>query len=288
MRNRVAILVVSFFGFASVIYSQNIFVEKLGVIPEIFELPGIAGGPGSPGAFTVYEVLNQIEIENGNEESMTIYQYSNRQLSGILRKEYVDTFLVNNIKLEKWKFGWGGSVTIRNDDDGRYIINTWTTKQESPGISFILKKGDGYIAFFVNEKGIPGAADTTGRVYTPSDAMAFLKAHDPEKWNESRDRARHLGLEEKFLSNQVLVWGQTYYSTPWILYGLWNKHLFPRTGGQIQYDSQGNGYMESLNIKSGHIWIVDPNANHLIQLDLTEFSSILSTYEKSRVISIST
>lgn len=70
----------------------------------------------------------------------------------------------------------------------------------STGVSFTEKIKDGYIVFFVNEDGIPGAADTTGKVYTPAEAMAFLKTTYPEKYQQSLARARDLGLGIQFLA----------------------------------------------------------------------------------------
>lgn len=111
----------------------------------------------------------------------------------------------------------------------------------SSGISFIMKKGNGYIVYYVDDSGYPGAVDTTGRIYSSEEAMAYLKEYDPEKYKQSEKRAAELELYNDFIRNRVLIWGKRYYSTldkmekvlgksGLILYGL------------IQYDMQGNAY----------------------------------------------
>ena len=59
----------------------------------------------------------------------------------------------------------------------------------STGISFILKKDEGYIVYFVYEGGSPGAVDTTGKIYSNVEAIEYLKEYDPEKYAESLARA---------------------------------------------------------------------------------------------------
>jgi len=90
-------------------------------------------------------------------------------------------------------------------------------------------------------------------------------------------------MQDKFLANQVLVWGQTYYSTPRLLEEYWRKVVYPNTSLQIQYDSQGNGYMAAISAPNSVIWIVDPDAEYLARINVTKYSKILSTYEMGRL-----
>src|SRR5574344_2051496 len=81
------------------------------------------------------------------------------------------------------------------------------------GISFILKKDSGYIIYYVDKEGIPGAVDTTGKIYSNTEAIKYLQEYDKDKFEESRQRAKDLDLLDQFDSAAVLVWGQKYYST---------------------------------------------------------------------------
>ncbi len=109
------------------------------------------------------------------------------------------------------------------------------------GISFILKKDNGYIVYYVDKQGLPGAVDTEGKIYTNKEAIAYLKQYDSEKYAESLLRAEELGLKNAFENAEVLVWGKRYYST----FDKMEKVL-GKSGlilnGLIQYDMQGNAY----------------------------------------------
>ena len=86
------------------------------------------------------------------------------------------------------------------DTPYEYISDT------SPGISFILKKDNGYIVYFLG-----GAIDSNGRIYSEEEAMAYLKQYDSEKYEQSKKKAAELNLYNDFISNRVLIWGNTYY-----------------------------------------------------------------------------
>jgi len=45
------------------------------------------------------------------------------------------------------------------------------------GTYFILKKGDGYIAYMLNQDGKPRAVDSEGKYYSSPEAMAYLKEY---------------------------------------------------------------------------------------------------------------
>ena len=83
----------------------------------------------------------------------------------------------------------------------------------SCGISFILKKDEGYIVYFIYEGGTPGAVDTSGKIYSNTETIEYLKEYDLEKYAESLARAEELGLKAEFEKGNVLIWGQTLYTS---------------------------------------------------------------------------
>ncbi len=147
----------------------------------------------------------------------------------------------------------------------------------SCGISFILKKDSGYIVYFIYESGTPGAVDTTGKIYSNTEALAYLKEYDPEKYAESLTRAEELGLKSEFERGNVLIWGQTYYSTPKALKNFWGELVYSAYSTLIQYDGQGYGY-EFVNLGKFGIYLVciDSN-NRLIQKieNLQSYSEVI-------------
>ena len=151
------------------------------------------------------------------------------------------------------------------------------------GISFILKKSPGYIIYFVNHDGIPGAVDTEGKVYTNTEAVNYLKKYDAVKYEESQNRAQKLGLLGLFNRAEVLVWGNTYYSTVENLKRFWKeKYFYPDFLKAIQYDSQGNGYMDAFEPGNNYsdITIVSPEGKWLIDpIKVQSFSKILDVEE---------
>ena len=161
--------------------------------------------------------------------------------------------------------------------------------------SFILKKDDGYIIYYVNEGGTPGAVDTSGKIYSNTEALAYLKEYDPEKYTESLSRAEELGLKAEFEKGNVLIWGKTYYSTPKILKAFWLKekkgYLYSNFGSVVQYDLQGNGYQADFSIGSDYsdIVIVSPNGEWVIPpISIHKESSILKQkYEENDFMGVS-
>ena len=75
----------------------------------------------------------------------------------------------------------------------------------SCGISFILKKDEGYIVYFIYEGGTPGAVDTSGKIYSNTETIEYLKEYDLEKYAESLARAEELGLKAEFEKGNVLI-----------------------------------------------------------------------------------
>ena len=135
----------------------------------------------------------------------------------------------------------------------------------STGISFILKKDEGYIVYFVYEGGSPGAVDTTGKIYSNIEAIEYLKEYDPEKYAESLARAEELGLKSDFEKANVLIWGQTYYSTNNGLEKVFGEPIYGHPE-LVQYDNQGYGYQVYLSNFYSYVQIVS-NENKTIHMD---------------------
>ena len=147
------------------------------------------------------------------------------------------------------------------------VINNKSTPiiRNSTGISFILKKDEGYIVFFIYEGGSPGAVDTTGKIYSNIEAIEYLKEYDPEKYAESLARAEVLGLKSEFERGNVLIWGKTYYSTSSLL---------------KQYDSEGNKYSFTYLGDLGTFISCRKNTddkNLFKAINANEYSTLLST-----------
>ena len=150
----------------------------------------------------------------------------------------IDIVECNAPRMVNLKLGndyWGESIQPMLN--GKYLPYIKTAS----GISFILKKDNGYIVYFVDKQVLPGAVDTEGKIYTNKEAIAYLKQYDSKKYDESLLRAEELGLKKAFENAEVLVWGKRYYST----FDKMEKVL-GKSGlilyGPIQYDMQGNAY----------------------------------------------
>ena len=82
-----------------------------------------------------------------------------------------------------------------------------------------------------------------------------------------------------FEMDEVLVWGNTYYSTVELIKKIWKPehYLFIRYSNKIEYDLQGNGYQidfdtsesELVGVSSDGKWIFDP-------IDLNKYSKELN------------
>jgi len=155
-------------------------------------------------------------------------------------------FIERNILLDNYCIG-NTSGQIRIKEKLKEIIKLG--KHDQNGISFILKKNPGYIIYYVNEEGIPGAVDTTGKVYSNTEAINYLQEYDKDKFEESRQRAKDLGLLKQFDSAAVLVWGQKYYSTVEKLNTYLGSAAFLDYTGLVQYDQQGNCYQLKNELK---------------------------------------
>ena len=130
---------------SSFLYAQEI--EKLGEIKDIYYRDGIAGGPGSPNELSINEVDNTIKIINSTSD-FTYYDLTT--LEGVKKTEYRNTFGLMQIELGDFDISCHSDVLILEKDNEQiqYIAGYENIKS---GISFILKKDNGYIIYYVNE-----------------------------------------------------------------------------------------------------------------------------------------
>jgi hypothetical protein len=264
----------------SIFSQESILVEKLAVIPDYPRIPGKAGASSGPNCIMVDEILQDIEIPQGVYTGSRIVHYNDDKTYDIRDSKFVNTDEGIAVKFEPWVFEVGSRFIYVEKDEK--IITYLTSDDVDCGHSFILKDKDNYIIFFVNRYGQVGALDVTGKTYRGKKVIEMLQQIDPEKYQMSLNRARQLGLEEKFIRGDALVWGQTYYSSVDIIEGYWKKLTYPLGSFQIQYDLQGNGYQGYFVNKeaedSSEIWIVDPNGNNLKTIGIAPYSEILNTY----------
>lgn len=132
------------------------------------------------------------------------------------------------------------------------------------GFSFILKKDDGKIIYFINKDGIPGAIDTKGKIYTNTEAVEYLKEYDSEKYSVSLKRAEELDLKNEFENAKILVWGKTFYTTTKIREKLYGKNSPYIYDDLIQYDQQGYGYQLYLEFEDTSLCIVNPDGIRIV------------------------
>ena len=256
---------------SSFIYAQK--VEKIGEIKEIRYRESIGGAPDSPNLIAVNEVENIIKINNGSTD-FTYFDLNT--LKGIKELEYQSTYETNQIELNGIDINYSASsLTIeKNNTLIKNIIES-----NNSGICFILKKDNGYIVY-VNT-GYPYAIDTNGRTYSEDEAMLYLKKYDSEKYEQSKKRATELNLYNDFIHNNVLIWGNTYYTTTEIMEWFYKEadpYIF---NGLIQYDNLGYGYQIDFNYNRfpSDVCIVNPDGTRNIIFNIRDYSTILSTYE---------
>ena len=232
-----------------IINSLNVFgqnIEKIFQTKEIKTMPYI--GEDEMFGFG----LSNIYVEELTEV-IRLEHYYNRKTYLIKNKDiFSEELFTKKIFGKRFEFknkiitndALAVAVKYKDSAKGDYV-------NSGAGISFILKKDNEYIVYYIDDKGIPGAIDTACNKYNSKDAIEYLKSYDPEKYKESRKRAEQLGLLEQFESDSVLVWGQTYYSTAGILEDFWKPdwYLYPNGRGDIQYDLSGIGYQKYITSK---------------------------------------
>lgn len=208
----------------------------------------------SPFGIYVDEKENVFEIMNGNYDGSTKFKISN-SLRYETCNDIKSFWAICDIRIGDVVIGFSESILTLQKDSRIYA----TVRDIHSGISFILKKDSGYIVYYVNERGIPGAVDTKGKIYGNVEAIEYLKKYDPEKYEHSEKRAEELGLKEKFDLYEVLIWGDTYYSTTKIIESFYGRNDPYIKNGLIQYDRQGYGYQLSINYEKSYLCIVNPN-----------------------------
>ena len=174
------------------LYSQSI--EKLGIIQDIHFVDGIAGGPGSPNELSVNEVDEQIKIINKYSD-FTYYDMHN--LKGISKEKYRSAFTTAQVELGNYDISFYDEIV--RVENGKLVKQVSGGHETKSGISFILKKDSGYIVYYVNERGIPGAVDTKGKIYGNVEAIEYLKKYDPEKYEHPKT-ARVVALADDMIS----------------------------------------------------------------------------------------
>ena len=252
----------------------NVFSQS---VEKIFETNEVKYTSREPARFAPYgicidEINNSIEIMNGSWKGSNTFDFEGNLIVKaitILPKTIECYHKMNNLYIGSY------DTNISIEKDSKFLA--WVNTAES-GISFILKKGSGYIVYYVDKTGKPEAVDTVGKIYTNKEAMEYLKEYDSEKYAQSLKRAEELGLKQKFLNSEVLVWGRTYYSTIKNMEKVYGEIPYIRTSDLIQYDLKGYGYEFRDFLKGSEICIVSPEGKRLTTFSISEPSTIYSTY----------
>ncbi len=252
-----------FFVFLTSIF--DVFSQSVEKIFETDEIKYISREPARFAPYGIYidELNNSIEIMNGSWKGSTTFDFEGNLIVksiAILPKTIECYQKINNLYIGSY------DTNISIEKDSRFLA--WVNTAES-GISFILKKGSGYIVYYVDKNGIPGAVDTEGKIYTNKEAIEYLKQYDSDKYEKSLLRAEDLGLKELFEKAEVLVWGKTYYTNTYIMEKFYGKNDPYILNGLIQHDKKGYGYQLSFDYESTDLCIVNPNGkkNMFVQID---------------------
>ncbi len=247
------VLLTSFFN----VFSQT--VEK------VFETDEVKYKSGDPARFGPYgicidEVNDLIEIMNGSWEGSNTFNFEGKLIekSDMILPKTIECYQkINNLYIGSY------NTNISIEKDARFLA--WVNTAES-GISFILKKDKGYIVYYVDKNGIPGAVDTEGKIYTNKEAVEYLKQYDSDKYEESLSRAEDLGLKELFGKAEVLVWGETYYEPKQYL---------------LQYDEGGLSYSFDCAGKWGTFVGCYLNDEEIMSMDnLNDFITLIGKGKK--------
>ena len=217
--------------FTAIIFSMSVFcfaqqVEKLGTTKLVQYRSGRGGSPETPYGIYVDEINQTLTWFHDPEVvfcTAPLESISDDMNISKIRTKNAPGILYTKLNNEFWSIQSSCIFPVKNG------IPMWEGIIIQNGISFILKKGNGYIVYYVDESGYPGAVDTDGKIYSSEEAMEYLKEYDPEKYAQSEKRAAELELYNDFIRNRVLIWGKRYYK--------------PIKGGSLyQYDNQGNRY----------------------------------------------
>ena len=215
----------------AIIFSMSVLcfaleVEKLGTTKLVQYRSGRGGSPETPYGIYVDEINQTLTWFHDPEVvfcTAPLESISDDMNISKIRTKNAPGILYTKLNNEFWSIQSSCIFPVKNG------IPMWEGIIIQNGISFILKKGNGYIVYYVDESGYPGAVDTDGKIYSSEEAMEYLKEYDPEKYAQSEKRAAELELYNDFIRNRVLIWGKRYYK--------------PIKGGSLyQYDNQGNRY----------------------------------------------
>jgi len=253
MKKKFFILFLIISSFACGLYAQN--VELLFKTDAVCHYTRRTDE--TPFGIYVDEKENVFEIMNGNYDGSTKFRiddYDNFQKCNEIKSFWATC----DIRIDNIVIGFSESILTLQKNGTIYA----TVKDIRSGISFILKKDSGYIIYYVNERGIPGAVDTEGKVYRNVEAMEYLKAYDPEKYERSEKRAVELGLKGKFDLYEVLIWGDTYYSTTKKLLDFYERNPFISLD-LLQYDENGYSYQMSFDHDVTKLCIINPDGTNL-------------------------
>ncbi len=284
----------------AILFSMSLFcfaqeVEKIGEIKTLISYQRM--NTIIPSDTFVDEINNYLFCRSDRGESQSVYNLNKiseePKKKNYFAKTTTETFVIlNNYEIHFSEMAF----EIKRGNE--VVVNG----SLSSGISFILKKGNGYIVYYVDTNSCPGAVDTDGKIYSSEEAMAYLKEYAPEKFDQSEKRAAELELYNDFICNQVLIWGKRYYSTSDKM-----KKVLGKSGlilkGLIQYDMQGNAYQIDFdwwgNYKNdwgirfdegtednSNFVCADVNGNRIVLLtDLNNYSKILGSkgdYQETR------
>ena len=235
----------------------DVFSQSVEKIFETDEIKYISREPARFAPYGIYidELNNSIEIMNGSWKGSTTFDFEGNLIVksiAILPKTIECYQKINNLYIGSY------DTNISIEKDSRFLA--WVNTAES-GISFILKKGNGYIVYFVDKQGLPGAVDTEGKIYANKEAISYLKQYDSEKYEESLLRAEELGLKNAFEKAEILVWGKTVYKPKQYL---------------LQYDEGGLSYSFECSGKWGTFVGCYLNDEEIMSMDnLNDFTTLI-------------
>jgi len=258
------------------LYSQE--VEKIGEIEEIKYVLGVAGGSDSPISINVDEVNELVEIPNEEQNKNFFYRIDKNLIKVEGKEDIFTSWYTYFIRLGEYKVEVYDNLVAISEGE-RSIYYDFLNSPNKSGISFILKKDEGYIVYYVDEIGIPGAVDTEGRIYSKQEAVEYLKEYDPKKYAKSLARAEELGLKAAFERGSVLIWGQTYYATNNGLEKVFGEPIYGHPE-LVQYDNQGYGYQLYLSNFYSYVQIVSSeNKTIHMDYDINRYTNIFLSNE---------
>ncbi len=210
-----------------------------------------------PEGIMVDEKNDDIYLINGGSGGSWIYNCENNCV--LFDKTVPILNGIERVKLNEYLISYSDTGIFINNIINEKIANL-NNKVQS-GISFILKKGSGYIIYYVDTNGLPGAVDTEGKIYTNKEVISYLKQYDSEKYEESLLRAEELGLKNAFEKAEILVWGKTVYKPKQYL---------------LQYDEEGLSYSFDCAGKWGTFVGCYLNDEEIMSMDnLNDFTTLI-------------